>query len=319
MRSYGHFTQSDRESLARMRENGMKMREIGEALGKNVSSISRELKRNTNKSSGYNSWDATCKYIHRRKRCRRKSRIAQDAPLLEFIRGSLERYDSPQIIEVMWKKLNPGAKISGSTIYRALKSGMIPGRSAKEHLRRRGAKRYPNRSKFNTITPEHKICERPEFIELRERIGDWEGDCLVSGKKGRFKIFTCVDRASRYVVAQNAHGADAQSVLSAMLNALKGVPIHTLTLDNGAEFAKHKDFARQTGSTVFFADPHSPWQRGSNEQVNGLLRFFFPKSADLALVSDEQIALACDCLNDRPRKCLGWLSPRQVFFSKCCT
>lgn len=319
MRSYGHFTLYERERLAQMRAEGKSQSDIARELGKHRSSISRELRRNGNKSTTYNAWHATSQYLHRRKACRKPHRVSWDQELLAFTQDGLAKYWSPEAIVARWKMTHPQAKLSHSTLYQALRKGLIPGRTAKQHLRRRGAHRYPNRSKFNTITPDQTIHERPGHVQTREAFGHWEGDSVVCGRSGSGRLFTCVERSSRLLVAARVDGHDARSMREAMIDALAAYQVDSLTLDNGSEFARHREVAARLNTTIYFADPHSPWQRGSNEQVNGLLRFFFPKGTDFAALNPDEISSVVDSINDRPRKCLAWLSPREVFLAMCCS
>lgn len=320
MRSYVHFTLEERESLRILYEQGCSIRAIARKLSRSPSSISREIRRNRHKRKGtYNAWGATSLYLKRRKKCVRRSRILGDEQLLCFVREKLASYWSPEIITAIWKQEHPGARLSHSTIYRALYKGWLAERTAGHHLFRRNKRRYKERSKYNTITPQRTIRERTPYATKRKRVGDWEGDCIVSGNHGKSCLFTCVDRASRLLLAARSDGQNAKSVHDVMIRVLKNQPAYTLTLDNGSEFAKHRELEKILNIRVYFADPRSPWQRGSNEQINGLLRFFFPKSTDFSNVDDTAIQFAVDCLNNRPRKCLGWLSPQQVFLSKCCT
>lgn len=319
MRSYEHFTLCERERLGQLRAEGKNQSFIARELGKHRSSISRELRRNGNKSTGYNAWHATTQYLHRRKACCKPHRVSWDHELLKFIQDALAKFWSPEAIVGRWKMEHPQAKLSHSTLYQALRRDLIPGRTPKQHLRRRGTRRYRNRSKFYTITPDHTIHERPGYVQAREAFGHWEGDSLVCGRSGSGRLFTCVERSSRLLVAARADGHDALSMRDTMITALADYQVNSLTLDNGSEFAKHREVAKKLNTTIYFADPHSPWQRGSNEQVNGLLRFFFPKGTDLASLHPLDICSAVDCINDRPRKCLGWLSPREFLRAKCCT
>jgi IS30 family transposase len=315
MQPYTHFTLSERECLQELLKEGKNQSQIAKVLNRSRSSISRELKRNSNKDNSYNSWRATTLYIIRRKDCRRKYRLTSDKRLYDWVNEKLQLFWSPESIAERYKKRNPGEKLSHSTIYRAVKLQLLPNILPKTHLRRRGKRKYGNRSKFNTIKPDYTIHERPVETENRDRIGDWEGDTIV-GKRGC--ALTAVDRKSRYLCAEISVTHSSENIKNAMITALSGKKVNTLTLDNGSEFAKHREFAKELETTVFFADPHSPWQRGTNENTNGLLRFFFPKGTNFSLVSNEDFQKVVDLINDRPRKCLDWLSSREVFFSKCC-
>jgi IS30 family transposase len=248
----------------------------------------------------------------------RKPRLRSGSELFGFICEKLEATWSPEEIALKWKRLHPEEKLSPCTIYRAVRKDLLPGIAARTHLRRRGKQKYAHRSKFNTIQPERTIHDRPEVVERRERIGDWEGDTLCGGK-GKGSLITCVDRKSRYLAVALLSNNRAKQVTQAMCSALKDLPVHSLTLDNGAEFADFHNIEAQLNAPVYFADPRSPWQRGTNENTNGRLRFFFPRGSDFRSITQERLNQVVDRINSRPRKCLGGLSPKDVFFAVCCT
>lgn len=312
MRSYHHFTLKERIYIEYGLLQELSYAEIARQLGVHPSSVGREVRRNQNKQPGvngitYNAATATNRYKNRRrKKSVRKYRLKQDAKLCQFVCKKLERTWTPEEIVNTWKEMNPGEKLSPSTIYRAIKRGDLPQISAKEHLRRHGKHKHGERSKYNSIHPEHTIHERPESVEKRARLGDWEGD-TVAGGVGKGYILTLVDRHVRMLLAKKVMTLNAKEVAKAAVGALKesGLPVNTITLDNGAEFAEFKRMEEELKATVYFADPHSPWQRATNESYNDRLRFFFPKGTDLREVPDSKIAYAADLINERPRKCLG--------------
>jgi IS30 family transposase len=311
MQSYTHLTLVEREDLRILREKGKSLREIAQELGRNVSTISRELKRNGRKDGGYTAWWGCSLYLYRRKNCRKKRRIDEDHALKEFICKGLKRYWSPELITVMWKRKHPDAKLSHSTIYAALKKKQLKGLSERDHLLRRGIRKYC-RNAINVVKPEHSIHDWPQVIRERGRIGDWEGD-TIRGGIGKGYIYTCIDRKSRYLTLSLMPGKrTAVETREAVAKAMKGLPVQSLTLDNGTEFADHKGISQDLNATVYFADPHSPWQRGSNEHINGVLRFFFPKGSDFRKLTQQQVDEVAHLLNSKPLKCLGWLSPLQV-------
>lgn len=317
MQSYEHFTLVERETLRIKLQEGKSLRQIAKEMGRSPSTLSREYRRNGKKDGGYNAWWACSMYLYRRKRCVRTYRLDADPELLAFTLGGLSKYWSPQIITAKWKQLHPNAKLSASTLYAALKGKRLDGCSEHMHLLRRGKRKFC--SHHNPVKPQHSIHQRSEQIELRQRIGDWEGD-TIRGGLGKGYIFTCIDRKSRYLtLSLLTETRTPQATNEAICKALDGLPRHSLTLDNGTEFAHHQELERMLDTTIYFADPHSPWQRGSNENINGMLRFFFPKGADFRLLSQYDLDHVCRLLNDRPRKCLGWLSPLDVFSSACCT
>ncbi len=316
MRSYQHFTLEERESLRIKRGEGKSLRQIARELDRNVSSISRELKRNGNKDGSYNAWRGVSLYLHRRKNSRRQLRIETDEALRHFVIKGLDQYWSPEIISEKWNEISP-QHVSHSTIYAVLKRKALAGYTERSHLRRRGVRKF---CKGNTKAdnPKRSIHERLAVIDARARLGDWEGD-TVSGGINKGSIVTLVDRKSRYLILSAIKNKTALETGNAICHALRDVPVHSLTFDNGTEFTNFQTIEAKLTTIVYFADPHSPWQRGSNENINGLLRWFFPKGCDFRQFSDQDLAFIAALVNNRPRKCLGWLSPAQVFFSACCT
>ena len=318
MQSYTHFTLTERESLRILQTQGISLREIARRMGRNVSSISRELRRNCNKRTGlYSPWGATCLYLKRRKHCHRKLRLQYDAPLRIFACDALRQYWPPEAIVARWKRAHPGDKLAHTTLYHAIHCGLLPDITAKTHLRRRGGKKYRNGAS-NTIKPDRTIHERSDEANDRRSIGHWEGD-TVQGGKNKGCVVTMVDRKSRYLAAALAQNKSAAVVKCSMIQALGGATAHTITLDNGSEFAAFREVEAALGTEIYFADPHAPWQRGTNENLNGLLRFFFPKGCDFHGVLADQLQHVVQLINDRPRKSLDWLSPKDVFFAMCCS
>lgn len=225
---------------------------------------------------------------------------------------------APETIAKVWKLAHPGECVSHSTLYRALRLGLIPGCLPETHLRRREKRKYKRNLNYNSVQPEHTIHDRPAVVNRRERIGDWEGDTIFGGK-GKGYLVTCVERCSRYIAARIAKNKSCLTVNEAMLAALDDLPVKTLTLNNGSEFADFKALEEGLSATVYFAALRSPWQRGTNENLNDALRFFFPRGTDFRKLDPAVLQYVVDLLNDRPRKCLHWLSPRRVFLSRCCT
>lgn len=315
MKSYTHFTLSERVCLEEMRKQGKNISEIARIMGRNKSTISRELKRNSNKQGIYNSWGAYSKATSRRKKCVRKPRLTKDSELYNYIKEKIQQLWSPEIIAAKWNKEHPNDTIAFVTIYNALHNKLFEGVTAKSHLRRRGKKRCSKRNKFNTIHPEHTIHERSKEIEERKHCGHWEGD-TIHGAVGRGGLLTLVDRKSRKLLAVKVEDFSGATIHKAMLYAFDGISPASITLDNGSEFAEFREFEKELNTVVYFADPHSPWQRGSNENINDVLRFFFPKGFDFLSVTQEEIDEKVALINSRPRLCLGLSSPDEIF---CCT
>ena len=220
------------------------------------------------------------------------------------IEGFAKRW-SPEIITARYKKENIDEKLSHSTIYRAVKNKEFSDITRKTHLRRRGKRKNAHNTQ---IKPTHTIHDRPAIIETRQRLGDLEGD-TVAGAIGKGCLVTLVDRCSRMLYAAKSHSRDSRLIEEAFKVSLDGVDVKSITLDNGTEFSRFAEIEKNHHTTVYFTEPRSPWQRGSNENINGLIRFFFPKGTNFHVVSDDELISVISLINNRPRKCLDWLSP----------
>lgn len=311
--SYTHFTLDERKYLHQLLNEGHSIRKIADILGRSPSSVSRELNRNSSKK-GYHPWRAQVLTIIRRRESNSPWRLNENSEPGEYVRSKLELFWSPECIAETWRLDHPDDPLAFSTIYRWLKHGRLYGFSRKKHLRRRGKRCQTRNANYNTIHPDRLIIDWPDVISSRSRIGDWEGD-TVCGGVGKGRIVTFVDRKTRFLCAALVPNKKPDETLSAALKALDGMPVQSVSLDNGSEFASFRELEKQLNAPVFFAQPHAPWQRGSNENTNGILRFFFPKGCDFLSISDADLQEVVDLLNSRPRKCLGWKSPAQLFFS----
>lgn len=314
MRSYEHFTREERIKLQEMYRGGKKIREMARALGRSPSSVSRELRRNRNKNGSYHFWRACNLYTIRRKNCQTRNRLAEGTEINSFVRARLQMFWPPETIAHMWNMEHPDDRVGFSTIYRWLKAGKLEGCSRKKHLRRKGKKIQTRNANYNTIHPDRLIADWPEEIRQRLRIGDWEGDTIYGGV-GKGFLVTAVDRKTRFVTAAIVRSRKPDDTKEALVEALRGLAVSSLSLDNGSEFAHFREMEQTLHAPVFFAHPHAPWERGSNENMNGLLRFFFPKGYNFLELDPLYLRFVLALLNSRPRRCLGWLSPAQLFFS----
>ena len=319
--SYTHFTLTERTILQEFLNEGKSFREIARLMGRSPSTISREVRRNfSKKKKRYHPWRATILYIKRRKKCVRKPAIKEGTELYQLIKECLEKYWSPEITANYCKE--KGFNISFSTIYTAVKSELFHEIKPKTHFRRRGKKKHAKHGNHATIHPEHTIHDRPEIVNRNLRLGDWEGD-TVCGAKNKSCLVTQVDRKSKLLTAAISPNHTMDEVRKATRRAFEllelPMPIHTITLDNGSEFADFKGIEDDLETTVYFADPHSPWQRGLNENTNDIIRFFFPKGTDFSLVDENELIKVIHLINSRPRKCLDFLSPLDFISKKCCT
>lgn len=313
MLSYTHFTRIERIKIEELRKKGKGIREIARELGRSPSSVSREIRRNQSKRKPYHNWRATILYITRRQKCHPAYRLAEGTEIRNYVIEKLSVYWSPETIAACWNKEHPNDRISHTTIYRWLKKKKLTGLSRKTHLRRRGKQIHTRNANYNTIHPDRLIEDWPDEICTRARIGDWEGDTIYGGT-GKGFVATLVDRKSRFLAAARVLTRRPDDTSQSIYKALSGLPVKSISLDNGSEFSLFRQMEEHFHAPIYFARPHAPWQRGTNENTNGLLRFFFPKGCDFRNISDEELARVVDLLNSRPRRCLGWRTPAEVFF-----
>lgn len=318
--SHTHIGPGDWTCIGRMLKAGYSLREIARTLGKNVSSLSRHV----NEHGGRDGYDG--REVRRKRRMKRIAamdsiRVVRGA-VQRFITKQLKDHKSPeQIAGVLALKKRRGVT---STIYRYIKE-RAPHlkkylRSQKgKYRRRRGTK---IREKQREQAKKRRIDERPKIIERRGRIGDFEGDTL-QGRDKRVRIVSFVDRRTGYLIAFLLPKMNACLLTSLTLKYFQHIPKRkrkTFTLDNGPEFADWERLEKKSGMTVYFAYPHHFWERGTNENTNGLLRQYFPRAFDFNLITPAELTEVVRRLNNRERKRLGFLSPRQIFWKKrkCC-
>jgi len=323
MKKYQRLSIDERELIGQYLFQGKSLRSIALCLGRHVSTISREVKHFTTHGNQYKAWLAQhCADYLSRKRNER-CRIATTPKLYSFIVEKLKLRWSPQQISKELLKLYPTKKhmqASHETIYTYLY--MLPkGELRKElisYLRQK--KRLRKNRKLTTdsrgkIADMISIHERPKEVEDRIIPGHWEGD-LIMGKDHKSAIGTIVERTTRTVILVPLKAKDAPSVRKAFAKELKTLPSQmtvTLTYDRGKEMSEHKLFTKETNMQVYFCDPHSPWQRGTNENTNMLIRDFFPKQTDFSKFTRKEIKHVQKLLNERPRKTLDWSTPKEKF------
>ena len=311
--SYKHFTPEERKSLQQFVKIGLSIREIARRLDRSPSTISRELKRNCNRNGTYNYWRANILYIMRRRYGTPRRALKKNSHEWNYIVEKLKLFWSPEEIVERYFLETGKRMVCFSTIYRYIYRGEFSKISAKKNLRRKGKRHFPRNSNYNTIHPDRIIPEWPEEIKGRIRIGDWEGD-TVYGAVGKGLIVTLVDRKTRYLVAGKLENRKADLTSAVIKHLLNNLPVHSLSLDNGSEFSEFKELEKALNVPIYFAEPHKPWQRGTNENTNDILRFFFPKGTNFHAISDEEIAKVVTLINNRPRKCLRWRTPSEVFW-----
>ena len=321
---YHHLTMDERNVVYRMLVLGKSQAEIARCLGRSPSTISRERKRNVSYIGRYFSGTAQCKANIRRRAHIRRPKVGNDR-LMAYVEDKIRCRWSPEQIagrlrEVPNRTLG-GATISHTTIYRWIWACPKRAGRFKPYLRvawKKRRKPYGKPSKRGQIPDRVSIGERPEAADTRRRLGDWEGDTMV-GKGRSGYVATCVDRMSRYLVARKLRTCSAKQLRLALHDAMRRLPSakrKTLTTDNGKEFACHKDLTRLLGLAVYFAHPYSSWERGTNENTNGLLRQYAPKKTDFSQLTNWQLASYVCQLNNRPRKCLNYRTPAEVFHER---
>jgi IS30 family transposase len=316
------LTLCEREEISRGIATHQSLRVIAVQLGRAQSTISREVKRNGG-SERYQAaqadqvaWDRS----HRPKRCK----LATHPKLSHIVATQLKRQWSPEQIAGWLKREHPQDEhnqVSHETIYRSLfiRARGVLQKELQQCLRsqraiRRSRHASLKRDGLGQITNAVSIRERPASVEDRAVPGHWEGD-LLAGSRNSY-IATLVERHSRYVMLAKVSGKDTDTVISALIKHAHKLPnelYKSLTWDRGKEMANHKKFTLATDIDVYFCDPHSPWQRGSNENTNGLLRQYFPKGTDVSLYSQAKLNAVARQLNERPRKTLEFETPAERF------
>ena len=323
--SYKHFTLEERKYLQQLLSEGLSLRKIAAILERSPSTISREIKRNSAKYKPkrksdnrywYNHWRAQTLYVCRRREQQRRA-LLPGTPEWDYIVSGLQKFWSPEAICGRWRKDHPDRKpLHFATIYRYIANGSFPNIQRKTHLRRRGKKIMTKNANYNSIQPDRIIPQWPDEIRNRIRIGDWEGDTVYGGV-GKGLLVTLVDRKSRFVRIGLLKNRSAEETRPVIEQLLQGLPVESISLDNGSEFAEFHKLEQTLLTLVYFAEPHKPWQRGTNENTNDMIRFFFPKGFDFRSVADQEISFVENLLNNRPRKCLDWKTPFEVFFENC--
>ena len=321
---YNHITINERACIYVFLKNGMSIREIAKALSRNPSTISREIKRNSHRVNHlYHPEAAQRKYDGRRLICHRKKN--NNIIILLKIKEKIQKHWSPEQIYGRAKEENKEMP-STSTIYRMIHDKRI-NNITMEKLRRKGHFKRPaeTRGKFN-VDGSRSIKKRPKNVYKRDEIGHWEGDTVESGRNGfQRKSKTCfvtlAERKSRFYLAIKVPSREEKYVTPAIINALKGLPegtVKTITFDRGKEFSGYREIENELRIKTYFCDPYCAWQKGTNENTNGLIREFYPKGMDLSEVDIDELSTNIKELNNRPRKCLKYKTPMEVLLNKCC-
>ncbi len=311
--SYKHLSLEERHYIEFSLKNEMTLTEIAETLGRDQGSISKEVKRNTG-LRGYRH-----KQAHQMAQERHKTK-PKAIKLTEDIKGLIDKYVnqdwSPEQIAGRLEKEGI-IKLHHETIYQYILADKRSGGELYKHLRHQEKtyrKRYGAAHNRTGIPNRVDIDERPAVANTRERIGDWEADTMI-GKNHKGVFVTLDERKSKLRLAAPVNSKRARDVTDAMIRLFSPLKrfVETITFDNGKEFAFHEEIAKRLHCDTYFAKPYHSWERGQNENANGLLRQYFPKSMELIEVTKRQVFSAVHKLNSRPRKCLGYKTPYEAF------
>ncbi len=303
--TYTHLTREERYQIYALKKAGHKQYEIAELLERSKSTISRELAKNIG-GRGYRPKQA--QWLADDRRAMNARTI--DEATWQFACARLREEWSPD-------QISKHAEISIETVYQRVYADKRAGGLLWKSLRcqKLRKKRYGKAERRGTIPNRLSIEQRPAIVETRSRIGDWEADTII-GKNHRQAIVSIVERKSGFTLIRKVERKTALAVSQAMIGLLKPhrKKVHTITSDNGREFAGHEEIASKFKADFYFAHPYSSWERGTNENTNGLIRQYFPKNRDFTTITQQEIDMAMERLNSRPRKRLGYQTPSQVFF-----
>ncbi len=303
--NYTHLTREERYQIYALKKAGHQQSEIARVLKRSESTISRELSRNCGQR-GYRPKQAHDMAVERRAM---NARTIEDTTW-QFAQEKLLQQWSPE-------QISAHADISPETVYLRVYADKRRGGELWKNLRcqKQRKKRYGCADRRGMIPNRRSIEDRSVLVEARCRIGDWEADTII-GKNHRQAIVSLVERKTGFTLIEKVERKTAQQVGQAMVGLLRPyrAQVHTITSDNGREFAKHEEIAKRLQADFYFAHPYASWERGTNENTNGLIRQYFPKNRDFTTITQQEIDTATTRLNNRPRKRLGYQTPNQVFF-----
>jgi IS30 family transposase len=325
---YFHLSLQERYVIYHLVLYGLSYREIGRRLNRHHTTVSREVKRNRPiyADDAVYFHESAQEFADQRKYRPRHFSKRSIPSLFEYVKYKIEKDWSPEEISGRLPIDFPDKeymRISHESVYRwiyldALNGGTLYSHLRCRHKKRRKQKRYG--SLRGLIPGRVSISERAPVVDLRTRFGDWEGDS-IEGSKGSGAIASHVERKSRYLIAAKLCDKKADTMTQKSIKAFWRVPKamrKTLTVDNGKEFSLFKEIEEKTGLTIYFADPYAAWQRGSNENTNKLMRQYFPKGMDFRKITDQELASKVKLLNHRPRKCLNYQTPHEVYCQARC-
>lgn len=318
--SYTHLTMEERYQMEDLRSEGFSKSGIAKKLGRSTSTVTREMKRN----KGERLWRAHSAHEKAKGRLLMRGlgnarKVSEDA--WEYAKNALQTSQwSPEQISGHLK-LNGCGRISHEYIYQRVLADKKAGGGLHKHLRcqKLRKKRYGSKRGRPTILNRTGIEDRPAIVDDRSRIGDWEGDTIIGAGCNSGAIVTSVERLSRFTILAKIENKTPDGVTKVIISKMSPFSelALTYTVDNGGEFALHERITQALGMKVYFARPYHSWERGTNENTNGLVRQYYKKSMRFDTVTDEDVQRIADKLNHRPRKCLGYRTPYEVFSKAC--
>jgi IS30 family transposase len=318
-KQYNHLTMTERELIAKMYWEGEGINEIARTLKRNKGTISRELTRNASPEyQCYTPCRAQQRSHDRRKTASRRPRLKHEE-IRQYVREKLLRGWTPELIAGRLRLDHPSCAISHEAIYQYIYHPKTPDRDGLIACLRRAHRKRKQKSMYRkqrkTKIPNRVSIEaRPKSVASRRFYGHWEADSLIS-RKSLAALNSLTERKSRLLFLTKIKRKGSEETKNAIIRRLVCLPAQmrrTLTLDNGTENAQHEDITAMLGIKCYFTHPYSSWERGTNEHINGLIRWYLPKGTDLGKISNEQITMIESLINNRPRKCLGFRTPLEV-------
>lgn len=308
---YQQITQDERYLIGRLLRVHRSICSIAKQLGRSPSTISREIRRNRREDGGYRAERAQEKTNVRRRNSRRGSQF--DSETRAFVFARIKEEWAPDQIE-MWLKENRANSVAAKTIYRWIKKDRKAGGDLYSHLRqaqKRRRKAYRSKDSRGKLAGKRPLKDRPFEAQMRLAYGHFEID-VVLGKVTKHCALTLVDRLTRFTLVRKLNNKTSEEVNRVLTPLVSEFGIKTLTADNGCEFHGYKKVEEATGALFYFARPHHSWERGTNENTNGLIRQYFPKGMSMRYISEEYFQFVESRLNNRPRRILGYASPWEV-------
>ena len=320
MKKYSHLSNEERYFIHVSLREGKTQKEIAQSLNRDPSTISREIRRGMWPRSIIYCYDWGVQFHRWRKQARNRKRPSKlTAEIAVMIEALLKEFLSPQQIS-NYLKIHHEISISHETIYQYIFSDSQRKKEFRPYFRqlhKNRRKKYGSGARASNIPNRVSITERPAIVENKQRIGDWECDTVI-GSDRKSVLVTLVERKTLFTVSKKLPRKTALAVSQAIITMLKPYKdlVHTLTFDNGSEFTKHERIAKALEAETYFAHPYASWERGLNENTNGLLRQYFPKKTDFRTINWREIKYRVHQLNNRPRKTIGYRSPSELFLGE---